>query len=175
MRSSQNLKKILSNIENNSFLSEEERKFIIKELEVSIQELENNLDFNFLEIADSIYDGIYITDGEGKTIYTNAAYNRMTGIKREEIYGRYVSELSDKGLWKNAVAPEVVRTRKQVNSMAEAMRTGAKMLVTGNPIFDGNNNLKYVVVIDRDITDLLAMRAELEATKEKIRWCRGRW
>jgi transcriptional regulator with PAS, ATPase and Fis domain len=43
------------------------------------------------------------------------------------------------------------------------------MLITGNPIFDETGRVKMVVVIDREITDLLEMKAELEASQEKMK------
>ncbi|WP_333595762.1 sigma 54-interacting transcriptional regulator, partial [Anaerospora hongkongensis] len=48
-------------------------------------------------------------------------------------------------------------------------RNGIKMLITGNPLFDTAGNVKKVVVIDREITDLLAMKAELEESQQKIK------
>ena len=56
--------------------------------------------------------------------------------------GRYVQDLLAEGMYSNAVTPEVLRTKKQVNSMAESLRNGCKMLVTGNPIFDEEGNMK---------------------------------
>ena len=123
---------------------------------------------DFREIGDHLYDGIYISDGSGKTLYVNKAYTRITGIHADEIVGRYVEELEKAGYYKNAVTPQVIKQKKQVNAMAESSRNGTKMLITGNPIFDEAGNVKKVVVIDREITDLLQMQAELEATQQKM-------
>lgn len=138
----------------------------LKQVVASFREIH---EYDFREIADHLYDGIYIADGQGKTMYVNKAYSRITGIRAEEIVGRYVSELMVDGYYKNAVTPEVLRTQKQVNSMAESLRNGCKMLVTGNPIFDEEGNIKKVVVIDRELTDLLDMKAELDTTQEKMK------
>jgi len=141
----------------------------IRGLEQVRQHLREALEFDFREIGDHLYDGIYISDGRGMTLYVNKAYTRITGITPEEVVGRYVVDLERQGLYKNAVTPEVIRTKKQVNSMGESLKTHKKMLITGNPIFDHAGNVKKVVVIDREITDLLAMRAELEATQKKMK------
>ena len=126
-------------------------------------------DFDFRKIGDHLYDGIYISDGEGKTLYVNKAYTRITGISPEEIVGRYVSELENEDYYKNAVTPQVLKYKRQVNSMGESTRNGKRMLITGNPIFDERGEVSKVVVIDRDITDLSKMQAELETTQLKMK------
>ena len=74
-------------------------------------------EFDFREIGDHVYDGIYVADGTGKTLYVNAAYTRITGIRAEEVVGRNVADLVAAGLYHNAVTPEVIRMRRQVNSV----------------------------------------------------------
>lgn len=146
-----------------------EYKVTINSLQKLLAELKLLHEFDFRQIGDSLYDGIYITDGDGNTLYINSAYTRITGIKPEEVIGKNVSDLVRSGLYKNAVTPEVIRMKKQVNAMGESSRNGIKMLITGNPLFDKAGNVKKVVVIDREITDLLAMKAELEESQQKIK------
>lgn len=123
---------------------------------------------DFRDIGDHLYDGIYITDGEGKTRYVNKAYTRITGIRPEEVVGQYVDDLVAKGVYLNAVTPEVIKSKKRVNAMGESLRNGTKMLITGSPVFDAEGNVKKVVTIDREITDLLKMKSDLEASQRKI-------
>ncbi len=130
------------------------------------QELEA---FDFREIGDHLYDGIYIADGDGKTLYINNAYTRITGIQPHEVIGRHVDELVASGLFLNAVTPEVIRAKKQVNAIGFIPRTNMKMLVTGCPIFDENGAVKKVVVIDREFSDLMAMKEELDASRKKMK------
>ena len=146
----------------------EHKEELAKGLEKTLQELQHVREFDFREIGDHLYDGIYISDGNGKTIYVNKAYTRITGIRAEEVVGKYVVDLEKEGYFKNAVTPQVMKCKKQVNALAESSRNGTKMLITGNPIFDERGNIKKVVVIDREITDLLEMRAELEASQQKM-------
>lgn len=144
------------------------KKDIIKDLSRLLHEYEQLKDYDFREIGDHLYDGIYIADGEGNTLYVNKAYERMTGLKAEEILGKNVAECEKAGLYKNAVTPLVIKQKRQVNAMGESARSGIKMLISGNPILDYNGQVKKVVVIDRDITDLLKMREELEASQQKM-------
>ncbi len=123
---------------------------------------------DFKEIADHVYDGIYITDGAGQTLYVNKAFTRMTSVSLAEIQGRRVHDIVAEGLFENAVAPEVIRLKRQVNSMSGVPRAHMKMLVTGTPIFDEAGDIKYVVVIGRELSRLNEVRAELEASREKM-------
>jgi len=147
----------------------QQRSQIREGLQKTLHEMEQAKDFDFREIGDHLYDGIYIADGNGKTLYVNRAYTRITGIKPEEILNKYVSDCENACLYKNAVTPEVIKHKQQVNAMGESLRNGSKMLISGNPIFDDAGNVKKVVVVDRDITDLLTMKSELEASQQKMK------
>jgi PAS domain S-box-containing protein len=146
-----------------------QKKNLAAGLKQVAEELKQAKEFDFREIGDHIYDGIYIADGKGKTRYVNKAYTRITGIQSEEIVNHYVVDLLQKGLYKNAVIPEVIKQKKQINAMGTSIRNGQKMLITGSPIFDEAGNVKTVVVIDRAMTDLLAMRADVEASQQKMK------
>ena len=126
---------------------------IVEGLNLALQEVKEIKEHDLREIGNYLYDGIYIADGNGKTIYINEAYTRITGITSKEVVGKYVEELVAEGLFSNAVTPEVIKHKKQVNAMAESSKKrGMKMLVTGIPILDAENNVKKVVVIDRENT-----------------------
>ncbi|SDF14378.1 sigma-54 interaction domain-containing protein [Sporolituus thermophilus] len=144
-------------------------KDVSEGLKKVLEEYKQAKEFDLREVGDYLYDGIYVADGDGKTLYVNKAYVEMTGINPEEVINKYVTDCEKEGLYKNAVTPLVIKYRKQVNSVGESLRNGKKMLITGTPIFDEDGQVKKVVVIDRDITNLLAMKAELEATQEKIK------
>lgn len=138
-------------------------------IEETLEPGRNGTPLNFEEIGDHLYDGVYIADKDGKTLYVNKAYQRITGLTKEELIGRYVQDLVAKGVYRNAVTPEVIRQKKQVNAVGESRRNNAKMLITGNPIFDEQGDLKLVAVIQREMTDLLQMHLELEKTQEKMK------
>ena len=63
---------------------------IAEGLSEALQELQLASEFDFREIGDHLYDGIYISDGSGKTIHVNKAYTRITGVRVEPVAnGRY--------------------------------------------------------------------------------------
>ena len=76
---------------------------------------------DFKEISDHLYDGIYISDGTGKTIYVNDAYSRITGITKDEVVGRTVYDISREGkLYKGAVTMDVIERKEMVNSLGKS-------------------------------------------------------
>lgn len=134
----------------------------------ALQSLGRATELDFREIGEHLYDGIYIADGTGKTLYINKAYTRITGITPEEVLGKNVEDILKEGLYKNAVTPLVIKSKRQVNSVGVSLKNNNRMLISGNPIFDESGNVKMVVVVDREITDLFSMKAELEATQQMI-------
>ncbi|WP_413378074.1 sigma-54 interaction domain-containing protein [Alkalihalobacillus sp. 1P02AB] len=140
---------------------------LINELQEMYKQIDELVYFDFRYIVDQIYDGIYISDSEGKTLYTNTAYSRITGIDASIFKDKYVSDLMNSGYFTNAVTPEVIKEKKQVNAMA-TIHNGVNVLTTGNPVLDEEGNLRSVVVIVREMTDLLRMQNELAMTKERM-------
>lgn len=162
------LKEIITKVEKQSWDISSHQN-LLDSLKKVLRELTVVKELDFREIGDHLYDGIYITDGKGKTLYINKAYSRITGIRPEEVIGKYVDELVAAGVFFNAVTPEVIKLKKQVNSMGESSKNGTKLLITGSPIFDAEGNIKKVVIIDREITDLLQMKSELEASQRQMK------
>lgn len=72
-----------------------------------------------------LYDGAYLADGKGMTLYVNKSYERITGLKSGEVVGRYVQDLLAEGVYSNAVTPEVLRLRKRVDLVGRRVRVMA--------------------------------------------------
>ena len=135
----------------------------------------NNSDFidnylDFREIANNLSDGIYISTGEGNTIFVNDAYVNSTGVLRDKVIGRNVEDILKEGkIYKGAVTMEVIKNRKKVNSIGKIINNNKKVLVTGNPIFDESGNIKLVVINNRDITDLIELENRIVKLKDDER------
>lgn len=124
---------------------------------------------DFEEIANHLHDGIYISDGDGITLFINKAYTEMTGITPEMVIGKPVKEISEKYmLYKNGVTLKVLEEKKRVDSIGESMINHQKMLITGKPIFDEEGQVKLVVINNRVLTDLELMVEQLNQTKDKL-------
>lgn len=123
---------------------------------------------DFREISDHLFDGIYISDGEGNTLYVNDAYSRITGIDKQLVLGRNVQEISDEGkLYKGAVTMKVIESKKRVSSIGKSLLNQREHLVTGSPIFDETGAIRMVVINNRDITELRSLEQEMSDLKSQ--------
>lgn len=113
------------------------------------------------KMIDSSYDGIYLTDGEGKTLYFNDSFVRISGFKREEAYGRKLQDLLKENYLPNSCSTEVVKLRQPYTTMINYY-SGVDAIVTGMPIFDEDGNLIRVFSNVRDISELNRLKEELE-------------
>lgn len=140
----------------------------ISEYEKIVTELEayKSITKELDAIINSSYDGLYVTDGKADTLRVNKAYERISGFKAENLVGRNMRELVEKGFFDQSVTLEVLRTQKPVTIMQD-IRGGKKAMVTGNPIFDQDTNEIILVVTNvRDISELDNLRKQLEDTRQ---------
>lgn len=134
-----------------------------------VEELKTDLDFvqklnkQLDSIIHSSYDGIFISDGKGNGIKVNQAYERITGVKPEELLGKNMKEVVEEGIVSQSVTLEVITTKKPT-TIVQSVR-GKEVLVTGNPVFDEKGELMNVVTNIRDITELNTLKQDLEKTK----------
>ena len=128
---------------------------------VSFKQLTMQLD----AIIESSYDGLYITDGEANTLRVNQAYERISGLKREDLIGRNMRDLVQEGVLDRSVTLEVLRLRDPVTIMQD-IAVDKHVIVTGNPFFDKNGDISLVVTNVRDITELNQLHLELEETRK---------
>ena len=123
----------------------------------SYQELSVELD----TIIESSNDGLWICDGDGVVLKVNPASEKLSDIIAKETIGKNMTEIVAQGIIDHSVTLEVLRKRKKV-SILQTTRTGRKLFLTGNPVFDAKKRLVRVVVNERDITDITRLNRELE-------------
>ncbi|HZJ85081.1 MAG TPA: sigma 54-interacting transcriptional regulator [Syntrophomonadaceae bacterium] len=121
------------------------------------KELNSELD----AIIESSFDGMYITDAQGRTIRVNEAYSRITGIKQEEVLGKTMDQLVEEGVYDQSASILVMKKKESV-TISQEVKTGKTVLVTGNPVFDEDGNIFRIVTNVRDITELNNLRQKLE-------------
>jgi len=125
------------------------------------QKINNDLE----EILEGSFDGILVTDVEGKVLFVNDSYERVAEIKREDIEGRYMRELINPVWMPNSVAYVVAEKRKTV-TVRQVVKSGRHIIVTGRPVFDNNDEIKKIVINARDITEIYNLNVELEKHKK---------
>ena len=134
----------------------------ISELEAISSELENTklISEELNAIIESSFDGIYVTDGRARTLRANQAYERITGLKREEVIGRTMDDLVFDGFFNESVTLRVLESRRPT-SLVQKIKTGKTVMVTGNPIFDKDGEIRLVVTNVRDVTELNRLQEKL--------------
>jgi PAS domain S-box-containing protein len=120
----------------------------------------------YQSIFDSVSDGIYVTDGEGRTLRVNRAFEQITGIAATEIQGRDVRDLLSSGVFHKSVSLQVLETGRE-QSMMETLPNGKEVLLTGIPVMDREGRVSRVVTTLRDMEELNSLKQDLARTVEK--------
>ncbi|MFZ5585636.1 MAG: sigma 54-interacting transcriptional regulator [Thermodesulfobacteriota bacterium] len=138
----------------------------ISEYEAIISELQGfrRLTRELEAIFESSQDGLYIADGNAIGIRANAAYERITGLRREELLGKRLQQLVDEGFIDQSVTLEVLKQGRQVTLM-QAIKGDKTVMVTGTPVRDDDGAIALVVTNVRDLTNLNRLRAQLEESQ----------
>ena len=121
----------------------------------------------FDNILEVFYDGIYITDSSGKTIKVNNMYERLTGLKREDLLGKLVTDLEKEGVFNKPLNPIIVKTGKPETSV-QVNKTGRKVVINGYPVFDEDGSVAYVVTLVRDVTVLSQLKEQISSQTDLI-------
>ncbi|KKM09046.1 transcriptional regulator [Clostridiales bacterium PH28_bin88] len=129
-----------------------------------IRRLNRELD----SIIEASYDGIFITDGQGRVIRVNSSWERITGVSRKYAVGKTAQYMVSRGLYSRSAAVAALKEKKRVTTMLEmtqGKKRGQKIIATGTPIWGEEGEIKMVVVDVRDVTELVSLKQQLEETQ----------
>jgi PAS domain S-box-containing protein len=128
-----------------------------------MKELADYLD----SIMDVLSDGIYLTDREGRTILVNRMYEQLTGLKRNDLVGRTVTDLVREGIFDVVLNPAIVRTRKPKTTI-QTTKVGKRVILNGYPVLDSSGHVALVATFVRDITSLTQIKEQLAYQQELL-------
>lgn len=97
-----------------------------------------------LTIIENLQESVFVTDGEGKIILVNSVAVKLLGISAEDMVGFYVSDMVNKGFWKNSAVLEVMKT-KEPSITTILCRNGSRNISTSIPIFDEQGKIKLII------------------------------
>ncbi|MGN7298152.1 sigma-54 interaction domain-containing protein [Ferdinandcohnia sp. SAFN-114] len=127
------------------------------------------------EIVENIYSDIIVADKEGKIVYANSSVEYWLDTKKENLIGYSVMQLEKEGIFYPSVVKKVLETEKK-QALIQQTRSGKKLLVIGNIVYDENQKMKYVVTYSQDVTELEQMKmyvkmmeGEMESIKNELR------
>ncbi|MBI1934320.1 PAS domain S-box protein [Candidatus Peregrinibacteria bacterium] len=111
----------------------------------------------FYEAAEAAAEQIIITDVDGKILYANKATQQITGFpvrdiigKRPSLWGKQMSSTFYAAMWKSIKDEKQTFHGEIKNRRKDGREYFADLYIS--PIFDANNNVKFFVGIERDIT-----------------------
>lgn len=134
----------------------EQKNSLLEKLNLQLNTVKT-LNSELSQIIESSYDGLVITDGQGKLVKYNKAFKELV-LRGGETENNYFS-------------PSIMIAIKERRQISMLEKNGDKeFLVTSTPIFDQNGELIRVVANFRDIQELMRLRVQLEEKKyfEKI-------
>jgi len=121
----------------------------------------------FDEIMDVLSDGIYISDSSGMTLKVNSMYEKLTGLKREEMEGILVTDLINQGKYDVILNPDIVKTGEPKTAV-QITKLGRKVILNGYPVFDKEGKVALVVTFVRDVTTLSQLKVQIASQQELI-------
>jgi PAS domain S-box-containing protein/TyrR family helix-turn-helix protein len=134
----------------------------IKELEAVIKK--QGEDLELLEAAFNLSEvGFTLSDANGVVIKINPSQIRITGHDPENTLGRSMADIEVENFNQSATM-QVVHTKKPV-TIEQTLPSGKSYLVYGQPYFDREGALRYVVCNLVDNTRHNYTRQELEAAR----------
>jgi len=138
----------------------------ISELEMISEELNytKQIKEELSAIIDSSFDGLHITDNQGKTLRVNQAFERITSIPCEDLIGKTIAELVHAGVYGQDVLKLVLEKGEPV-TISQEPKPGSTVIITANPVFDEQGDLFRVVINVRDISELNDLRQQLEQAR----------
>lgn len=115
-------------------------------------------------IIDSSFDGLWICDGEGRVVRINKGSEKINSLRADKVIGKKMQDLVSEGLIDRSVTLDVIQNRATVTTIQQ-LSNGKQILVTGTPLFNDDGATEFVVVNERDITNLNEMRNQLEVAR----------
>jgi PAS domain S-box-containing protein len=121
------------------------------------------------DVLEASHDGLFITDGDGRVLMVNTAWERICGIHRDFVVGKLAQDLVGMGFYTESCANKARVERKKVTIMLQMTRgdkVGQKIMATGIPIWGENGEIRRIVVNVRDITEIIYLKDLLEKTRQ---------
>lgn len=111
----------------------------------------------FYEAAEAAAEQIIITDADGGILYANKAAQQITGYpvrdmigKRPSLWGKQMSGAFYAAMWKSIKDEKKTFHGEIKNRRKDGREYFADLYIS--PIFDANNDVKFFVGIERDVT-----------------------
>jgi len=138
---------------------------MVEEMAMEIEYIKDlNKDLN--AILSSIYDEILVVNAKGELIrFSENIIQDFWNVELNELIGKNILELEDRGLFTPSVTRLVIEKKKKVSVVQETLN-GRKILAVGNPVFNEKNELDRIIIASRDITETTRLKSELQEMRK---------
>ncbi|SMC98209.1 PAS domain S-box-containing protein [Desulfocicer vacuolatum DSM 3385] len=120
----------------------------------------------FQSLLDHSYYGIYIIDGNGIVLRVNDVAAGLIGMTKEEMVGMPIGELAEKGIVDQALSPAILKSKKPLTRPLYVVKSNKYIMASGMPIFDKKGDIRFVVVIEHDMTIVKELRDQLKHARQ---------
>ncbi|MGE4292321.1 MAG: sigma 54-interacting transcriptional regulator [Desulfovibrio sp.] len=129
------------------------------------RELQTTL-HQYVTAFDNATDGMWIVSGAGVVQAINASSEKLNGVRARQVVGRNIHDLLGSGLMDKSATVEVLKRNRETSFIQQVSPSGKHLHVTGTPSHDENGEIAFVVVVEKDVTDLKHMRSTVKETRK---------
>ncbi|AOT68700.1 sigma 54-interacting transcriptional regulator [Geosporobacter ferrireducens] len=147
-------------------------EYIFDDKKLTITELIDHLDQINLwnkeldQAFENSPNAFVILDGKGNTVRVNKEFENITDIKKEEVTGKNVKEMEEKGAYNPSVGVLILKEKRKI-SIIQKLQNGKEALVTGIPIYDENGNIFRIIINSIDFKELNIINQYYAKQKER--------
>lgn len=133
----------------------------------------DELMYDWARVFDAVHNDLIISNGQGVVVYANKVSEQLYLMPREEIMGKTVFELEEGKVFNPSITKKVLKERSK-QTLIQETKSGAKVLVTANPIFDDDGKIKWVVSYSYDVTELVQLKEYVKKVQDELNELRNR-
>lgn len=116
---------------------------------------------DLFDVIDYSYDEIFVTDSDGVCTLVNKACERFYGVSKEQMIGKTAQQLESEGIVSSSISHRVIEEKRRITNI-QSTGIGRKIIVTGNPIFNSQNQVEKVIINARELTELSNIMSRIE-------------
>lgn len=133
----------------------------------------DELMYDWAKLFDAVHNDLIISNGQGVVVYANKVSEQLYRMPREEIMGKTVFELEEKKVFNPSITKKVLQARTK-QTLIQETKSGTKVLVTANPIFDDDGGIKWVVSYSYDVTEMVQLKEYVKKVQDELAELRNR-
>jgi len=119
------------------------------------------------------YTGLYVATPQADTVRVNPSYEKIAFLSENDLVGRNLVELVEKGFFSKSVTLSVLNGLKNNDSspqtLFQTLLCGKDVLVTGKPVFSEQNKLSYILTYVQDLLFLDTIARKCQERDKRIK------